>query len=1656
MSGISDFFSDVGNGVENGVKWWWNNVGAGGIEKGAKRGFETGGKAGEPLSEAAMKVPGVEASLAALRYLRDNMVSQPISTALLVGKYNRRNSPWDSDPFRASTWTNAWKAANHISPGQALFLDPKESEKAINSPLLYYKPSDAYLPPGFNKLPQDQQQLVLKEAGLPAIGNQYIEKKRENSSWYRYGTGGIDFAAAIFADPTVHGLNAAGKIARARNVIKAPAGGWSAAQIDTIVNSDRMGRLMDGIWRNKDNPQLLNNTEFAKRSGMGPRFGPLVNALNDPEELNLFIRTGMGDVAAKDELLSRNVVIAQRMATIDQRMTNLGLMRGRYINQPQIMATIDSQMDLAQQALNADATISKRYTDILNQEGLLDKLHVARWVGPDAARITRAQNKYTTGAARGFVADDAGIVHHRLYGSGGYFQGPVHLIRMIQNAHPNGHMEIGMNQSPKALQESVAELRGHISRIPGLNPGMRQDLVNQYLKATTEHQRKDVLEEIGRLGVRNVAKKHGVTTDIADELYKEYIRRKYGFVETIKDRFTAALDPERVNAAGKPMHLDEIPDTGGNVVLTPYTVDRIMNGHTLQDMDILNKVLARHGDRLMTLRAKSGNARDAVENGSEYLTYLWKFTTLFRLGYIPRVLGDDLGSQWAAVGTAAMALRGYKGLFNAFDNAARRLAKPALQAREAGALAGADYAAEEMAILKPQVAALQRGLFKEVRQRVQDVTTAQRGNDVAQRALGRLDPADRSPKAMAVRNFASQRAAQLRAAQLRHRAGASPGKTQQLNDMIDRHDWLSRYHNLTTRQAAEYNAAYQKVIQGSKHVMIDGRPFSAAFEGKSGQYALSQISADESVGNMFASNKQLIRGNLERSFNHGGRVISATQNPAEHLTAWTHAINNQIMQNAMSKLAVKGWSIEEITHWLKTDAEGIAYRNRLPKNIEPEEFARSAKYEVDQYLHTPEIRMQAQTPEGVTGTFLDKAVPTVADRPDVHTGEIGLSQLQHMNALDRTITRFYRVAATLPANRMSRHPLFNQFYEGHVERAARQWMKQTGRPVDRISVKDVDQMAHSARELALRDTRALVFDIAHRSDAAAAMRFLSPFFSATTEAFQRWGRVIADKPGTVGYAATWFNAPAAMGAMQDLDGNKIDEFGYTYIPQYPVDENGNPDYSQKPKIIKRRVPKNERYIITRLPKWVVDSPVGYALNVRESNGGLLLSQNSINMVTQGDPWFNPGMGPVVQIPVNEFVADKPFGAELSLSVAKKARSLGILPFGPTGGGSFGDNPFGRAINVASPAQFKAAMTAMDTSDERYQLIKMQIMNKEIYNFEQEHQGRRPTTQEMGSLQKKIADRTRNYWFFQAAAQFIQPFATQRKDPNQFYYDQYNILRRQNPKTADDEFLKRYDESHFIFASEITKSMGIPPTDKALKLAREHATELAQNPELAPLVIGPEGNGPFSPEAYYYELNNPLVPGGAEMMRSKLTAEQAVAENQRRLGWSKYTAKMNKVTADLKKAGFASFDDPGAEDFKDTRSAWTKLYSEPLYPDGTPNPYYNEAWSKDFFTQDARKYERLIPGLTAIANSPMADEPARSDLRKLQEYLGGRRALLSDLNERKLAGLPYTLAAQDNEDLRYQWGSFVDGLIEESPRFGDLYHRYLSRDMGVNAEEEVQQ
>lgn len=1601
--------------------------------------------------------PTVEGISQALTWIKDNGISQPISTALLAGDL-------PGGPFSVHNWAQAWHAANHISPFQAYFLgsgkdNPYSAEKAVNSPLVYAKPGAAYLPPDFNTWSQDRQQEFLKNAGMPAIGNAYINELRQSSSMFKNVSGVGDFALSWYADPAVLAGRALGSARAARQITRRPAAGWSSQDINKIMDSSSMGKAIDFIWQNRSNPALLNNLQMVQKSALGPRFGSIAATLQSPAEVHEFLRVGLGDVNAIERLQSQNAMAGARIQQDTGRLAALDLMHTRYANvgNAQMTNLITQHMGVLNAQINADEALVRSYNRVLDHSHEIDAVNLTRWGNAStlrAAQRTEAQAAYRASTARGAKAGalgrqvtvtptpifsrgtatpvDLGFVKTRLFGLGDFFSTPVTIVRSLGAARPNGYVRLD-----DVDNSSIAEVRAQIARIPGITGQTRLNMLNEYLKAETEGDRLGVLKSIGATGAAKVAEKHGLDPQTGLDIYQEHLNRQAGEIDNMK-RYSAAQTPVQLpDGSMARVHVDEFMTDGGKLVVHPNLVTKMANDHVLQDLDAMDKVLARHSSAIRALRTSAGGTADWMLNFADGLNHLWKFGTLFRLGYIPRVAGDDLAGQVARLGAASMAMRAGWGVRNGATNAALWLNRPFAAARAQTAKEGAEFAQQQMDDLQAQIQPLQAEIASRRAARRADLTQAGRRLAAAQAKRSAMGASTPPAKLAAMDQLIVKHQAAVDQAARAMSTGVA-AKNIRLQDLQAHYGWLEQ--QLAERQAAMEKALKEaspdKIMQGAQPVNLPGGVVApAAFGGKQGEMYQKLVSSDEAIGQIFLSNKRLVHGHLMRSFDNGAKPITAAEDEALHAQSWAHAINAQIMQDPLAVQRVRGASVDDMTTWLTSTAEGRGYLRRLGLTPsaqalqkpgqriirDPEDVANRAAAEVDEYMPTPEIRAKALEPDGVTPAFLKESMP-MAHRPEVHTGQVGVSARKFQGAVDDVISRFYRVAATLPADRWSRHPLFNQLYEGHLKTLANQLKKQGAYD---HSAGAVEEMATTARRLALRDTRNLVFDIAHRSDAAAALRLVSPFMAATTESFQRWGRIIAERPQVVGYAARFYNAPAASGNMQDADGNDITRDGYSYT----IDPTTG-------KAVKTLVPKSQRYIVGRMPKWLIHttggklSPIALAFGIEPASRNFTLSQNSMNLVTQGDPWWNPGVGPIVQIPTNALVKDKPKAAEV-------ARHLGILPFGPQSGG-----PAQEAASFLLPSTIRNFMTSFDTSDSRYQAVKLQIMQRAAFEHDQ-------LGKPMPSA-RQIAQMTKDYWLFSAASAFLQPMATQKRDAFQFYRDQYNALRRQNPLTADDQFLERFGESYFVFAQAQSKNnSGIQATKKAVELSQRYSDLIAENPELGALIVGPEGNGPFSPEAYAYQLNTPLTPGSAEMQRSKMSASDAMAENQKRLGWAKYAAFVNSLTAQLHNRGLDSFQDKGAEDLAAQKRAFVQLFGNPVLPDGEANPYYNDAWSRDYNSFDGLKYERLIPGLTQVARSELANEPGRSDLRVLQQYLGARQGIVQALQQRAAAGGAKTLTAKSNADLLAAWQRYVDGLIESNTDFGDLHSRYLARDLGAD-------
>ncbi len=811
---------------------------------------------------------------------------------------------------------------------------------------------------------------------------------------------------------------------------------------------------------------------------------------------------------------------------------------------------------------------------------------------------------------------------------------------------------------------------------------------------------------------------------------------------------------------------------------------------------------------------------------------------------------------------------------------------------------------------------------------------------------------------------------------------------------------------------------------------VEGRRFSAAYEGKQGQMFRNENSATTTMENQLGN----VNGSILRlSRPNGWTAISADPKaPQIHLNAWTRDLKGQIGGDELARMRVDGKSVDEMTAWLRTPA-GKDYIAGAPRQmLAPGERAEEIAAHVDHYLDTvdnPVIR-SAILDGSLTPKMLAEASPVLAQRPSVHAEQLAMAlerqgpAAELARTLDGFMAGFYKVMNQLPAEHLSKNPLFAQLYKSHLKDISKVW--DAGGGARHLSGKEYDMMQSAARKRALTDVKRLTFNMDYQTRAVHSLRFIAPFFGATMESWTRWSRIIADKPQTLAHAVNLYNSPMRMGVATTYDGDHIGGDGYAT----------NSLTGERYKVAKGDV-----YINVPIPEGLKGAVAG-AMGM--SADKLVVPLNSLNLVLQGEPLFNPGVGPVIQIPANEFATGGSLGPmewEGQYQYADMLKETGILPFGVTENSS----------DMLTPAWARRFFNAEDESSVQYRNAFLGIMQNEYWrwqNGQRDHDD--PPTM------KEIRDKSRKFTFFKATANYVLPFSADFKNPTQFYADAYKKMQASGMRDPDKAFLDKYGDSMWMFMAAMSKSnLGLPSSGQGVQTQKgfQDLIDELDDPKLSALLTDQFASKSFDQGAYIYQLNHPAQTGSDVMGREKISPREALERAEESKGWYKYNQKMLGLQAKLFDRGLTSFTDKGAADLLNKKQAMIATMSDPEF-EGKANPYYNKAWSEAFNTIDPLKMDRRIADMRKIVSNPvaitMAKEGMRSDFASLAQYIDFRDKVVNELTVRggKKNGSSNILAKK-NADLRGSMTMFTNRLIENDTRFNELHNRYLGKDMGYD-------
>lgn len=1489
-----------------------------------------------------------------------------------------REAIHDDDDESWASVRELWKDAKHMSPGQSLV-----------------------------SLAYSEEQL--KERGIDFDRNIYDKSWfKEGSffeggwSWQKFISGSLDFAVAWYADPFVIGGKGVGKVRQqkvVREVSKMPELARTAegalvnpTAYQDMMKSDAFTSIMGLVERYKvkhgDNAGtfLARDMKMVREMPNGGAFIDLLARSRNREEMADVLRIGIGDRTKVAELATKNEALGVEMLNLSRQVDAMNLYTSTAVGiGPRIQQSINRMLQQKTDEISAikqqlDSPMAK-VDDLNDYLNTLNKLYYNSHITP----VTTAIRGAVLGVDKGYRIPDNFNTGNRFVDNlvvkpvaATVYNGLFVTPVKVIRAFMDKRPPLFLAHHEENAWKGVDAALANVRTRDGFEAD--QAFRNEWV---TKYQRATPAERaiVARQMEEAMIERMALSFGTANEATG--LKALYQMYAGIRSKYTSSgtqplYSVGTVTRHGEEVNVAAVGPDGASMVVHPIFKGQLEQSYVLTDFNDMAKIARRDGQKIGRVLNKAHPYVNTAVDVADWFMRMFKFSKVFSVAYGIRTVTDDVLSMTTRFGAATM----------------MGANKAHLERYIRGRWADDPVEAEMVALGYNNIEV--RSIDAEIR-----------------RETAKLERAQGTPRAaMIERNIADSTAY--------------------------RDELLAEQAQVVERIRAAKEAQMVDVDGVKFHPAMDDPLFRME--------ASSSRSNARFMGGNQTQQMRALRGDTTSDVGSNvWRPVNRDQPGFDD--AWLRSLY-LVQDDALAQIYLRGGDDAAMRTFLRSP-EGKAWAKGMPRRSMDEriEVHRAAIDElippaapwadgIRQQLIAGEIDAhslaaieQGSKPMQVAEELTKFNLGSTGDSPAGLFGQ----------AIDKFMDGFYHLVNTAPTDALIRNPMANALYRSHLEDLVKQ---QGARNVEKFSNADLLRMENIARQRTLQDVKGFSFSMDSMSQAAWAMRFMAPFFGAKIEGFQRWGRVLMERPQVVGRAGTLFNAPLRAGDAYDRDGNKLNADGTVTDPVTGE---------------KRMVPKGDRVWRIQLPSW-------YAKGLEKATGVKLteteVSIDSMNLTLQDDPVWLPSWGPVVQVPAKFLSGDDP-------ETMSTLKELGILPLGSATQAKVGDIFSGPSWLLYAG---KAVGQYMDSSSSNNDAVA--VMRQMDLEYRMGLRSKKPTFEEARSKSRKFS-------VFKAISKLISPASTQYEmgieidedaegvaselrgatKPIQFFLDEYRRMQDSKIPHADQAFLDKYGESFFAITVSMSRNnTGVGATQQAVDATRRYKGILDQvDPDLHALIVGAEGIGPFSQEAYYYQLNTETRDGSGKTQRERMSPLEYQKELDRRSGWNMFSKTMKYITSQMIDQGFTSFEEKGAEDFANMKRGLIAMLSSPELPNGDPNPNYSRAWEEDWNQQDMGFYDRRIQDLTVIANSPQFDprlNPMRADIRGLKEYLLIRDAVTTELDARDSLGGSADLSAKANSDLLLKFRQAVFSISERNIAFGELHDRYLARDMGVDMPWEV--
>lgn len=693
-----------------------------------------------------------------------------------------------------------------------------------------------------------------------------------------------------------------------------------------------------------------------------------------------------------------------------------------------------------------------------------------------------------------------------------------------------------------------------------------------------------------------------------------------------------------------------------------------------------------------------------------------------------------------------------------------------------------------------------------------------------------------------------------------------------------------------------------------------------------------------------------------------------------HTAAYVHYIRNQLLPDPVAKQLLAGKSMDSVARWMTSTSDGRNYMKALHVG-DPDIKVNEVASMINKYLPYDGMRDAA-----VAGKFkastIENFMPDAGHRPEinaniaalVHGGDMATSLFR------RSVDKLMSITGTMPDDILVRHPLYNTLYKTRLTDNVQSWINDTGQKLIRKS--DRDALIRAAHLGARKDLQNLVYDVSRFNDAGHTLRFISPFFNAWFNAMSTWSRLIVENPGLLGRAyqakrALW-NSPFAV---NNKTGQQADV----------------------------NTPWDDTSFVMHLPAGLAKSMGGL--------GDVPIDAKTLISPTYIDAIGNPGFGPLVTVPLNQIVKDHP--ALMNDAIVRDMLNNMV------------DKNSINQIMPSGARDIKDIISLMvgDPNDTKnYANTVWSIYQEQYYDYFNGQRTQPPNMEDAKNQAKYLT-------LVDLVANRLSPLGFKPAGSHSFLNDEYKRMLQEDPKNAQQNFYDKYGRAAFVYTQSLnTNKAGIPATVGASAAMKQYKDIVNKYPELAAMIIGPEGNGNFDQMAFDWQV--------AQGLRTKMTPDEAATAVNVRTGWAQYGQWLAYARAQLQAAGLTDMNDPRAKSIKAQITNFVAATGDPN------SPWHNPDFYSDYGNYNQNDYQNRLQGLAQIAQNPgLLANPARSEIRSLNAYVQVRDQVYAALQKRPNK----TLSAQSNSDLAQAYDKWVADRMNSDSKFAQVYDRYLRKD-----------